>query len=51
MIDLEFPEMDRRNKRERDGSSQAGYRLFDGSEDIEKASLGNLPNETVDQED
>ena len=51
MVDLKFPEMNGRDERERDGSSQAGSRLFDGSEDIEKASLGNLPDETVYQED
>jgi hypothetical protein len=48
VIDLEFLEMDSRDARERDGSSQAGYRLYDGSGDIEKAFPGNLPNITVD---
>lgn len=51
VVDLQFPEMNSRDGRERDGSSQAGYKLFYGSEDIEKASPGNLPNGTVDQED
>ena len=51
MVDLKFPEMNGRDERERDGSSQAGSRLFDGSEDIEKASPGNLLNGTLDQDD
>lgn len=51
VINLEFPGMNSRDEGERDGSSQAGYKLFDGSEDVEKASRGNLPNGTLDQDD